>query len=88
MVIVDIDHPDIESFIAWKAREEDKVRALVAAGYPSDFNGEAYATVAGQNSNNSVRVTNEFVDAVANDDDWDLTARTGGAVKTMRARDL
>jgi ribonucleoside-diphosphate reductase alpha chain len=88
MVIVDIDHPDIESFIAWKAREEDKVRALVSAGYPSDFNGEAYATVAGQNSNNSVRVTNEFVDAVANDEDWDLIARTGGTVKTMRARDL
>ncbi len=88
MVIVDIDHPDIESFIAWKAGEEDKVRALVAAGYPSDFNGEAYATVAGQNSNNSVRVTNEFVQAVITDDDWDLTARTGGTVKTVRARDL
>ncbi|GMQ86297.1 MAG: hypothetical protein BMS9Abin07_1870 [Acidimicrobiia bacterium] len=88
MVIVDIDHPDVEAFISWKAREEDKVRALVAAGYPSDFNGEAYATVAGQNSNNSVRVTNEFVHAVITDDDWDLVARTGGTVKTVRARDL
>jgi ribonucleoside-diphosphate reductase alpha chain len=88
MVIVDIDHPDVEDFIAWKAREEDKVRALVAAGYPSDFNGEAYATVAGQNSNNSVRVTNQFVQAVANDEDWELIARTGGTVKTVRARDL
>ena len=88
MVIVDIDHPDVEAFIAWKAREEDKVRALVAAGYPSDFNGEAYATVAGQNSNNSVRVTNEFVNAVINDADWDLVARTGGTTKTVRARDL
>ncbi|HZJ48351.1 MAG TPA: vitamin B12-dependent ribonucleotide reductase, partial [Acidimicrobiia bacterium] len=55
MVIVDIDHPDVETFIAWKAKEEDKVRALVAAGYSSDFNGDAYATVSGQNSNNSVR---------------------------------
>jgi len=88
MVIVDIDHPDVETFIAWKAREEEKVRALVAAGYESDFNGEAYATVAGQNSNNSVRVTNEFVDAVINDEDWDLKARTGGTVKTVRARNL
>ncbi len=88
MVIVDIDHPDIETFIAWKAREEDKVRALVAAGYSSDFNGEAYATVAGQNSNNSVRVTNEFVHAVAAADDWNLKARTGGIVKTVRAREL
>ncbi len=88
MVIVDIDHPDVEAFIAWKAKEEDKVRALVAAGYSSDFNGEAYATVAGQNSNNSVRVSNEFVQAVMDDEDWDLTARTGGTVKTVRARDL
>ena len=88
MVIVDIDHPDIETFIAWKAGEEEKVRALVAAGYPSDFNGEAYATVAGQNSNNSVRVTNEFIEAVVADEDWDLTARTGGTVKTVRARQL
>ena len=88
MVIVDIDHPDIETFIAWKAGEEEKVRALVAAGYPSDFNGEAYATVAGQNSNNSVRVTNEFIEAMVADEDWDLTARTGGTVKTVRARQL
>jgi ribonucleoside-diphosphate reductase alpha chain len=64
MVILDIDHPDIETFINWKKLEEDKVRALIAAGYPSDFNGEAYQTVSGQNSNNSVRVTKEFVEAV------------------------
>ena len=89
MVIVDIDHPDVETFIAWKAKEEDKVRALVAAGYSSDFNGDAYATVAGQNSNNSVRLTNEFVDAVIDDADWDLTSRTdGSSMKTVRARDL
>jgi len=89
MVIVDIDHPDVETFIAWKAKEEDKVRALVAAGYSSDFNGEAYATVSGQNSNNSVRLTNDFVQAVLDDGDWDLTSRTDGSpVKTVKARDL
>ena len=55
-----LDHPDIETFIEWKAIEEDKARALIAAGYPADFNGEAYATVSGQNSNNSVRVPTEF----------------------------
>ena len=56
MVILDIDHPDVEKFITWKADEEKKVAALIAAGYPADFNGDAYATVSGQNSNNSVRV--------------------------------
>ena len=89
MVIVDIDHPDIEAFVNWKAEEEKKVRALVAAGYPSDFNGEAYLTVSGQNSNNSVRLSNEFLRAVLDDTDWELTARTDGSVmKTVRARDL
>ncbi len=89
MVILDVDHPDIETFVNWKANEEDKVRALVAAGYDSDFNGEAYATVSGQNSNNSVRLSNEFIQAVLDDSDWDLTARTDGRVmKTVKARDL
>ena len=89
MVIVDIDHPDVEAFINWKAEEEKKVRALVAGGYSSDFNGEAYATVSGQNSNNSVRLSNSFLKAVLNDEDWDLLARTDGSVmKTIRARDL
>ncbi len=89
MVILDIDHPDIETFIDWKAKEEDKVRALIAAGYPADFNGEAYATISGQNSNNSVRLSNEFVEAVLSDSDWDLTTRTDGSVmRTVRARDL
>jgi ribonucleoside-diphosphate reductase alpha chain len=89
MVILDIDHPDVETFINWKAGEEDKVRALVAHGYDSDFNGEAYATVSGQNSNNSVRLTNDFVHAVLEDGDWELTARTDGAVmKTVKAREL
>ena len=70
MVILDLDHPDIEDFIEWKAIEEDKARALIAAGYPSDFNGEAYATVSGQNSNNSVKVPSEFLKAIEEDGDW------------------
>jgi ribonucleoside-diphosphate reductase alpha chain len=89
MVILDVDHPDIEQFINWKKVEEEKVRALIAAGYPSDFNGEAYQTVSGQNSNNSVRVSEEFLRAVEEDADWELTARTDGRVmKTVKARDL
>ncbi len=89
MVIVDIDHPDVETFIAWKAKEEEKVRTLVAGGYSADFNGEAYATVSGQNSNNSVRLSNEFVDAVIDDLEWDLTSRTDGStIRSVPARDL
>jgi ribonucleoside-diphosphate reductase alpha chain len=90
MVIVDIDHPDIEKFVDWKVDEEKKVAALIAAGYPSDFNGEAYATVSGQNSNNSVRVSNAFLDAVERDADWQLRWRTDPThvSKTVRARDL
>jgi ribonucleoside-diphosphate reductase alpha chain len=90
MVIVDIDHPDIENFISWKVDEEKKVAALIAAGYSSDFNGEAYATVSGQNSNNSVRVTEEFLQAVERDDDWHLRWRTNPAhvSKTLKARKL
>ena len=89
MVVVDVDHPDIEKFIMWKAGEERKVAALIAAGYSSDFNGEAYATVSGQNSNNSVRVTDDFIRAVQNDEEWELRWRTDGRViRTVRARDL
>jgi ribonucleoside-diphosphate reductase alpha chain len=90
MVIVDVDHPDVEKFVNWKVDEEKKVAALIAAGYSSDFNGEAYATVSGQNSNNSVRVSQEFLDAVAHDDDWHLRWRTdpNHISKTLKARDL
>ena len=61
MVCLDVDHPEILDFIDWKMLEERKAQALIAQGYPSDFNGEAYHTVSGQNSNNSVRVTNDFM---------------------------
>ncbi len=89
MVCLDVDHPDIEAFITWKADEEKKVQALIAAGYPADFNGEAYQTVSGQNANNSVRITNDFLQAVADDADWNLIRRTDGSVhRTVRARDL
>ncbi|HSL26403.1 MAG TPA: adenosylcobalamin-dependent ribonucleoside-diphosphate reductase, partial [Acidimicrobiia bacterium] len=90
MVILDLDHPDVEEFIDWKMHEENKARVLIKhGGYPADFNGEAYATVSGQNSNNSVRVPNEFIEAVRNDGDWHLTERTSGRIrKTVKARDL
>ncbi len=89
MVCLDIDHPEIESFINWKVEEEKKVAALIAAGYSSDFNGEAYATVSGQNSNNSVRISNKFMKAVENDDNFDLIRRTNGkSFKSLSARKL
>jgi ribonucleoside-diphosphate reductase alpha chain len=90
MVILDLDHPDIEDFIDWKKHEEEKAKLLIRfGGYPADFNGEAYATVSGQNSNNSVRVTNDFIHALKADGDWQLTERTTGKVrKTVKARDL
>lgn len=89
MVCLDLDHPDVEKFISWKAEEEKKVAALVAAGYSADFNGEAYATVSGQNSNNSVRIPNRFLHRVETGGTWDLKWRTDGRVcKTMDARGL
>lgn len=80
MVCLDMDHPEIVDFITWKSREERKVAALIAAGYSADFNGEAYRTVAGQNSNNSVRVTDEFMKAVESRGKWNTIARTTGEV--------
>lgn len=89
MVILDIDHPEVEDFINWKVEEERKVAALIEAGYSSDYEGEAYRTISGQNSNNSIRVTNDFLQAVENDDNWDLIERTTGKVsKTVSARKL
>ena len=89
MVCLNIDHPEIEDFINWKVEEEKKVAALIAAGYDSDFNGDAYGTVSGQNSNNSVRLTNDFLRSVKDDKDFSLIQRLGGKVhKTVKARDL
>jgi ribonucleoside-diphosphate reductase alpha chain len=89
MVVLDADHPEILDFIRWKVREEKKVAALVGAGYSSDFNGDAYGTVSGQNSNNSVRLPDRFMDAVVHDGTWETVFRTTGAVhETLRARDV
>ncbi|PCI30585.1 MAG: ribonucleoside-diphosphate reductase, adenosylcobalamin-dependent [SAR324 cluster bacterium] len=89
MRCLDIDHPEIEEFINWKAKEEAKAKALIAKGYSSDFNGEAYATVSGQNSNNSVRLTDKFMQQLEKDGDWQTINRTDGKVnKTLKAKDL
>ena len=90
MVILDIDHPDVEEFVNWKKAEEDKARILIEkGGFAADFNGEAYATISGQNSNNSVRVTDAFIKAVEAGDDWTLTERTTGKVmRTVSAERL
>jgi ribonucleoside-diphosphate reductase alpha chain len=89
MVCLDMDHPEIRDFISWKVREEKKAKALIAAGYESDFNGEAYHTVSGQNSNNSVRVSDDFMRAVQSGGKWHTTARTTGKViDTLDAAEL
>ena len=89
MVILNAEHPDIVEFIKCKAEEEKKAHALIDAGYDGAFTGEAYASVFFQNSNNSVRVNNEFMDAVLRDRTWQTRAVTTGAiVETHRAKDL
>ena len=80
MVCLDLSHPEIEAFIDWKVEEEKKVAALIAAGYASDYEGEAYKTVSGQNSNNSLRIPNEFFEKLAKGEDWELTGRADGKV--------
>jgi ribonucleoside-diphosphate reductase alpha chain len=90
MVMLNADHPDVEEFVTCKVSEERKAWALIEAGYDSSFTGEAYASVFFQNSNNSVRVTDEFMRAVADDREWHLRAVTDNnrVVKTMKAREL
>ena len=89
MVCLDLDHPEIVEFINWKVEEEKKVGALIAAGYPSDYEGEAYRTVSGQNSNNSVRIPNAFFEKLEKGEDWELTARSDGRVmKRVPSREL
>ncbi len=89
MVILDADHPDIREFIWCKSREERKARALAAAGFDMDLDGADSHSVQYQNANNSVRVSDEFMEAVLADREWSLTARTDGStIETVRAREL
>ncbi|MFC5814271.1 vitamin B12-dependent ribonucleotide reductase [Nonomuraea harbinensis] len=89
MVVLDVDHPDIEEFIETKAREEDKVRALRDAGFDMDLGGKDIVSVQYQNANNSVRVSDEFMRAVEKGEKFGLRARlTGEVIETVDARDL
>jgi ribonucleoside-diphosphate reductase alpha chain len=89
MVCLDLDHPEIVNFVNWKVEEEKKVGALIAAGYPSDYEGEAYRTVSGQNSNNSVRIPNRFFKVLDADGDWELKGRSDGrTMRTVKAKKL
>jgi ribonucleoside-diphosphate reductase alpha chain len=89
MVILNIDHPDVVDFIECKAKEERKAWALVDAGYDASLDGDAYSSIFFQNANNSVRVTDEFMQAVVEDRDWTTKKiTTGEPLKTYRARDL
>ena len=89
MVILNASHPDIEEFIWCKSREEKKARALRDAGFDMDLDGSDSFSVQYQNANNSVRVSDDFMQAVKDDADWNLTAvKDGRVVRTIRARDL
>ncbi|MFZ2014910.1 MAG: vitamin B12-dependent ribonucleotide reductase [Nocardioides sp.] len=89
MVVLDVDHPDIEEFVSTKAREEDKIRALRDAGFDMDLGGADITSVQYQNANNSVRVSDEFMRAVEDGTSFGLKARkTGEVIETVDARDL
>lgn len=89
MVCLDIDHPEIEDFILWKAREEDKVRALAKMGYAADIDGEAYETVSGQNSNNSLRLPDDFMHKVMRlEEEPDQTITLKGRVDSSVDREV
>ena len=89
MVVLDIDHPEIKDFVNWKVESEKKAKALIDAGYDSDWRGEAYHTVSGQNSNNSVRVMDEFMKAVENKEKfWTKNRTDGKPFEEMDAQEL
>ena len=89
MVVLDVDHPDIEEFVQTKAREEDKIRVLRDAGFDMDLGGNDITSVQYQNANNSVRVSDEFMRAVEEGTDFGLRARkTGEVIESVDARDL
>src|SRR5213082_3536069 len=89
MVVLDVDHPDVEEFIWCKAKEERKARVLEQAGYDMSLDSADWASIQYQNANNSVRVSDAFMDAAAKDEEFNLTARTDGSVlETKDARDL
>ncbi|MFB9679772.1 vitamin B12-dependent ribonucleotide reductase [Streptosporangium vulgare] len=89
MVVLDVDHPDIEEFVETKAREEDKIRALRDAGFDMDLGGKDIVSVQYQNANNSVRVSDEFMRAVENGEEFGLRARlTGEVIEKVDAREL
>src|SRR5437879_2001968 len=90
MVVLNVDHPDIREFIWCKAKEEEKAAALRDAGFDMSIDGEGFKSIQYQNANNSVRVTDEFMRAVEEDGEWQLTARTTGEPigEPLRAREL
>src|SRR5688572_15211369 len=89
MVVLDVDHPDVEEFVWCKAKEERKARVLESAGYDMSLNSPDWASIQYQNANNSVRVTDQFMEAVLEGKEWNLTARTDGSVvETTDARDV
>jgi ribonucleoside-diphosphate reductase alpha chain len=89
MVVLDVDHPDIEEFVWCKAREEQKARVLEQAGYDMSLDSPDWASIQYQNANNSVRITDAFIEAVEAGGEWNLTARTDGSVvETVDAKKL